>query len=586
MPVILAAHLAPIDWAIVAAYLALLIGSGLWLARREPAGSDEYFLASRRMPTWAVVFSILASSLSVATFLGAPDASYNGDLTYLSTNIGGILAVFIIARFFIPVFYRANCVSIYEILEHRMGAGAKRWASGAFMLGRLFASGARVYIAALPLAAIIFGLQSMKHDAAPLLGAIALLTLAAVVITLVGGIASVIWTDVLQTIVMLGAVSAGLVYLRFSIPASTHDIAAALSTGGIAGASKLTILDPGLPFNPAKSFTLLTALFGFSLLSLASYGTDHDMVQRMLTCRSAVKGGRSVLVATFVAIPVVALFMLIGLLLFVFYQRPDLMGASAPVRPAPTGSYAFLTFIVEELPAGLRGIMVAGIFAIGLGSLNSAINAMSATFVADFYTPWRPNRTDRHYLAVGRWAVVAWGIALGIFAALCIVWRRADESRGLIEFALSVMTFAYSGLLAVFLAALFTRRGNSVSAACAIIAGFLITAAFLPAVWLGLSRAGLVPIPMRFAPDQLALGAGEFGATLGDVKAALPFTSWAFPWQLLTATAGAFIVVVLGRSPPGRADALTRAALPAPAGSAPSSSPPSRHPPRDTPPPR
>ncbi len=524
--------MAALDWAVVAVYLLVLLVSGLWMARREPEGAREYFVASRRMPAWAVGFSIIASSLSVATFIGAPQQSYAGDLSYLSTNIGGVLAIVVVALFFIPAFYKANVTTVYELLEQRLGRGAKHAASAAFMVGRVFASGARVYIAAIPLAMILFGTHK-ADDPASLAIAIVVLSFVAVVYTLIGGIASVIWTDVVQVIVLLGAVLAGIAIIIGRIPVPLADVWTALQTSGPDGTSKLTVFKSGLAragggagVDWSASYTVLTAILGFSLLNLASYGTDHDMVQRMLTCKTAVKGGRSAFVAICMGIPIVAVFLAIGLLLHIFYQRPDLMGAAAPTTPPVASDRVFLAFILQELPAGLSGLMVAGIFAVGLGSLNSAINAMAATLVRDFYTNIVPGRTDRHYLSAGRWATVGWGVVLAAFAVACIFWKRSQPDTKLIDFALGVMNFAYSGLLAVFLCAIFTRRGNSASAVAALGTGFVVVLALQPAVW-----AWWTPrLPLASARNIAAF-------------------NLAFPWHMLIATSLAFAVCCLGRRP-------------------------------------
>ena len=524
--------MAGLDWIVIVIYMLLLLASGIWMARKEPEGAREYFVASRRMPAWAVGFSIIASSLSVATFIGAPQQSYAGDLTYLSTNIGGIVAIGIVALFFIPAFYKANVTTVYELLEQRMGRGAKHAASAAFMVGRVFASGARVYIAAIPLAMILFG-ADRADDPFSLSIAIIVLSAVAVVYTLIGGIASVIWTDVVQVIVLLGAVFAGIgiIISRIPVPLSEvwHALGNTLPPGGAAGSgSKLTIFKSGLAPSggvdwPAN-YTILTAICGFSLLNLASYGTDHDMVQRMLTCKTAVKGGRSAFIAICMGVPIVATFLAIGLLLHVFYQRPDLMGSAAPATPPVSSERVFLAFILQELPAGLSGVMVAGIFAVGLGSLNSAINAMAATLVRDFYTHLAPNRTDRHYLAAGRWATALWGLVLAGFAIVCIFWKKSNPDTKLIDFALGVMNFAYSGLLAVFLCAIFTRRGSSRSAIAALLTGFVVVLLLQPAVW----KQWTPYLPLSRAADIAAF-------------------NLAFPWHMLIASGLAFAVCCLGR---------------------------------------
>lgn len=498
--------LGTIDWIVVALYAALLVVTGWWLSRRQK-GTEDYFLAGRRMPMWAVAVSVLASALSAATFLGAPQQAFEGDLTYLAANIGVILAALIAATWFIPAFYRHRVTTVYELLERRFGPGAKLAGSWAFMIGRVFANGARLYIAAHAVAFVAFGDLEPPH----LLVAVALMTLVGIVYTIAGGIETVIWTDVVQTIVLLVAVAAAAVVLWMRIPASAAEIGAALG-----GAGKLAVLDTSL--DPAKTFTLWTALTGVLLLNLGATATDHDLVQRMLTCRTPAAGSRSVVAATLMSLPVVLLFMAIGHLLWVFYTRADLMGAAEPGAPAhaPTDSRkVFLSFIVGEMPPGMGGLMIAGLFAIALGSLDSAINAMSATFVNDVYKPLRPGRDERHYLRVGRIGVVAWGVALGGFAAACVAWKHregaspTDES--FIDLALGVMAFAYSGLVGVFSAALFTRRGSSGSAVVALLGGFAVVLLLRPEV-----------LPLWAAP------LGWEGAKL------------AWPWGMLIATAASF----------------------------------------------
>jgi solute:Na+ symporter, SSS family len=526
-----AAGMQTLDWGVVGLYMVLLLVTGVIFSRVEAKGTADYFLAGRRMPAWAVAVSIIASSLSVATFTGAPQQSYEGNLAYLSGNIGMLVGVVVVATLFIPVFYRANVTTIYELLEQRLGLGAKRAASAAFMVGRLFASGTRIYIAAIPLAMILFG-EGGEKMIVPLVVGILALTALGVLYTLFGGIASVIWTDVIQTVVLVGAVIAVIVVLVSRIPAPVGEVVAALQTAGPGGTSKLTVvplgLDPSQPkwgFNVSSEFTLLTALTGLALLNIASLGTDHDLTQRMLTCKSAWQGSKSVLLSLFIGVPIVCLFMLIGLLLFVYYKQPALMGAAAPGYEPPPGQRVFVTFILKELPAGMKGVMIAGLFAVGIGSLNSAINAMAATFVKDFYERWVPGREDSHYLRVGRWAVVGWGVMLALVAVACVFWQRADPGMTLLSLALGVMSFAYAGLLAVFCTALFTRRGSSASAVAALATGFVVVLLMQGPIW----RAWTPMVPVW-----------------GEGLAALRI---AFPWQLVAGFTLALGVCLMGKRP-------------------------------------
>lgn len=532
------------DWAVMLAYLSLLMFTGWWFSRREQKTTHDYFLAGRRMPMWAVAVSIIATSLSAATFVGAPELSYKGDLTYISTNIGGLIAVIVVAYFFIPAFYRNNCTTVYQLLERRFGESSKYATSAAFMIGRLFASGARIYIGAIPLCMILFGAHApdSPHYQWMMFAAIAALTLVGTLYTFTGGIASVIWTDVIQTIVLVVAVVAAIVLLLVRIDMPLYDIWSSLSGSTDllnpsspdfqGGDNKLRIFRAGFSLqspatvDTAAPFTLLTALFGFSLLGIAAYGTDHDMVQRMLTCKNAIQGGRSVLLSIAIGVPLVLAFLIVGLLLHLFFVYGM---QTAPVQPGganlapPSGNLVFIHFILTEMPPGLRALMLAGLFAAGVGSLTSAINALAATSIADFYKRYAPNRGERHYLAASRFAVIAWGLALAGFAGACFFWQKHSPQTTLISLALSVMTFAYAGLLAVFLTALFTNRGNPRSVIASLITGFVVIALLQPWAW---------PLWTPHLP------------LIGDSLARVEL---AFPWHMTIGTSCAFVVCVAGK---------------------------------------
>lgn len=532
---IAASSLSGLDWLVVGGYLLIMLVSGILFARREPSGAGEYFLANRRMPAWAVAFSVIASSLSVATFIGVPESVYKGNMTFMSTTLGSLIAVAVVASFFIPAFYRANVTTVYGLLEQRFGPATKQAASGAFMVGRLFASGARVYIAAIPLAMVLFGPDTA--DSPPhLIAAIGVLSTVAVAYTLIGGIASVIWTDVLQTFVLVGAALGAVLVLLHKIDLPLGDIWQVLQQPLADGTTKTTVVRPGvslsspnLGFDASQNYTLLTAIFGFSLINMAAYGTDHDLAQRMLTCKSPLKGSRSAWTAILMSLPITMIFMTIGALLFVFYKTGVSERGAVPLAEFAGGRQVFPAFILDEMPAGLKGLMLAGLFAAGLGSLNSAINAMAATFVSDFYIPMTSRGmshspiADRHYLFVSRLATVGWGLAVGGFAVLCIYWRRANPQTTLIDFALQVMTFAYAGLLAVFLTAIFTRRGSTRSSLAALLTGFGAIAA------------------MQSTPALM-----KWYSSVTDSENTITFAI-AYPWQMLIATSLAFAVCCAGR---------------------------------------
>ncbi|MHC4414354.1 MAG: sodium:solute symporter [Planctomycetota bacterium] len=499
MPALLAITLPALDWAVLGAYLTIVIGMGILFARRQ-SGADEFFLAARSMPVWAVAISVLATAQSAATFVGGPQQAYAGDLTYLSANLGGLIAVVIVAVFFLPAFYHHRVTSVYELLGNELGTSAQRAASAMFMVGRVLASGARLFIVAIPFSLIAFETIEPRY----LVVSIAVIAAAATAYTLAGGIRAVIWTDVLQAAIYLGTIGVALGLLWQKIPLSPGELLSALKETG--DAHKLRIIDAGFdvtePATWTRPYNLWAVIFGLSLLNLAAFGTDQDLTQRMLTCRSARRGSWSVVVSHLIGWPVVFLFLLVGLLLYVYYQRPDIMGEAAPTYAVGDSRRVFVEFIVREMPAGLRGLMMAGLFAAAMSSLDSALNAMASTTVADFYRPLRARRERDDAAAaqretrVSRRAVIGWSIVLAAFACFCVYWHgRSDDT--LIDFALDVMVFAYSGLLAVFLTALFTRRGNATSAVACLLVGFgsvlalhgPLWDAWTPAAWHGFSLA-------------------------------------------------------------------------------------------------
>ncbi len=511
------------DWVVFAAYLAFLAAGG-WMVGKRARDARDYFVGDQGMPAWAVALSVLASALSVASFLGLPEQAYRGDLTFVVTNLGTIAAVVVVALVFVPAFYRERVVTVYDLLNTAFGPRARAGASATFLMGRALASGARLYMAALPAGMIAggaFGGQAGDSEAG-ILVAIALLAALAVVYTLAGGITSIIWTDVAQFAVMIAAVVGAIAVLLARIPLDGAGIVHALTTDK---PDVFTVVDTSRDL--AKPYTLTTSLTGFLLFNLAVYGTDQDLSQRMLTCRNAVAGGASAFLAIALNLPVTALFLGLGLLLRVYYHIPSAMGAAAPAHlPAP-GQQAFLAFILGDLPMGLGGLLLAGLVAVGFTSLLSALNAMAATALNDWYRPLRPGRSEAHYLSAGRWGVVAAGMVLALVASVCLVLHRASPNTPLIDFALAVMVVPYAGLLGVFLCALLTRRGSQASALAALATGMAVTLAMQSWAWPQVTAGWARIIPAH----------------------PLPAAALAYPWLMVAGTAAAFAVCCLGRRP-------------------------------------
>ena len=518
------------DWAVLALYLLAMVGIGLWASRGQH-DAESYFLGSRSMPIWAVGLSILATSLSAATFIGAPAAAYSGNLTYLILNIGSVIGALVVALVFIPAFYRAGTITIYGYLGQRFGESTTMAASVCFLIGRMLASGARLFMAAIGFSLMLYGDITTRH----LIPAIVLFGFIGTLYTVCGGIKAVIWTDVVQILIVIGAAVMGIVLLARQIPLSVPGIVQVLSTAGPNHSSKLTLVDTR--FDLTQPFTIWAGVFGIVFFDVAAYGVDQDLMQRMLTCKTAWRGSVSLVGSILLGIPVTALFMVMGLLLFVFYHRPDVMGAAMPTDAVSDPRTVYPHFLLHHLPTGAAGLAMAGLFAAAMSSLDSAINAMASTVVADIWMPWRRRRgrstADLEALRQSRWAVGVSGTLLTVFAILAAI-MQSRGTQGLIAFALGVMTFAYGGLLGVFLTALLTRRGNGRSAVAALAVGF-----------------GVILLLQPWALP--ALGTWLHGHGWGPLWLSRPL---AFPWWMVIASAASFAVCAAGRAEKAGAEAV------------------------------
>ena len=463
------------DWLIIVGYLSAMVLIGHVVGRKK-TDAVGYFLGGRASPTWAVVLSIIATSLSAATFLGAPEAAFSGDLTYLILNVGNFIGVVVVAAIFIPRFYAAGTVTIYGYLQRRFGEPARVATSCMFLIGRLLASGARLFMAAGPVCLLLFQSKSTPTSHAQLILAILLIGAIGIAYTVTGGIRAVIWTDSAQICIVVGAALLSIGLLLHRIPLPVHQIVRELARPGtgLAGQSKLHWFDRS--WDLTKKYTIWVALFSTTFSGVAAYGVDHDLVQRMLTTRSAWKGSFSVVVAQLLGIIVASLFMVIGLLLYIYYSRPDLMGSAAPPQVVVQAKNIYPTFLLT-LPTGFAGLAMAGLFAAAQGSLDSAINAMASSAIADVYWPLQRlrGRSISSTTRAPRLAVAMMGILLIGFAIGC-VFLYDEKTDTLLGFALGIMAFAYTGMLGVFLTAILTRRGNNVSVLAALAVGVIATA--------------------------------------------------------------------------------------------------------------
>jgi SSS family transporter len=471
----------PLDLVVLSAYIVGLNVWGAWLGRGQAGGTD-YFLGSRNLPWWAVLMSVVATETSTLTFLSIPGVAYVGTLAFLQLTVGYLIGRTVAAAVLLPAYYRGELATAYALLERRFGPSARRFTSGVFMATRLLSDSVRLFATAIPLALV---------TAWPYPVSIAVIALATVVYTYLGGIKAVVWVDVLQLGIYLGGALIAAWILQTGVPGGWE---AVLSSAGAAG--KLELLDFRLDFSVA--YTFWAGVVGGAFLSMASHGTDQLIVQRLLTCRDLRSSQAALIGSGFAVIVQFALFLLLGVGLWAFY------GGATFER----SDEIFALFIIEHIPSGVRGLLIAGVFAAAMSSLSSSINSLASAAAYDFWAPAVGAVGDeRRILRAGRLFTLLWAALLVVGATLFIPLSRATAA---VEVALAVASLVYGGLLGAFLLGVLSKRADTFS----VVIGMSSGIAVVTLVWVFLRTHvawpwfALIGTAVTFAVGQL-LGRGS-----------------------------------------------------------------------------
>lgn len=465
-----------VDWLVVAAYFALV-----WLishrVQGRQTGTHEYFLGSRSLPWPAVAASIVSTAISGVTFIGVPALVFaqGGDYRYLQFALAGVISKWVIGHFIMPRLYEKDYASPYDYIRDRLGPVFGRVAALLFFLGAVLGQGVRVYAVALVLE-LLTGLGFGW--------CIAISIGAAVVSTWLGGVRAVVWTDVLQFVMLVAGGVVAVLYVTQVYPGGLGGL---LEAGAESG--KTRVLD--LSLDPTLQFTLWAGVFAMPFQNLAAYGTDQLNTQRMLCCRS-VREARLALYWSNAGELVVVLFLTVGLALWGFYEFNPLDPAFAPLVQEK-GDRIFPAFILSELPVGLRGFMVAALFAAAMAS--PVLSALAETTLTMFHDGHRAGTlTPARALWLSRVFVVAWGVVLGIFAFLL-----AGRGEQLVPLAFQMTAYTYGPMLGLFLLALFVPRERIHSLALGVAASMIGVLVVANARHLGLGpEGGWVAFPWLF----------------------------------------------------------------------------------------
>jgi len=475
-----------LDAIVLVAYLAGTTALGVWAGRRQ-RGTRDYFVAGRQIPWWAVLFSIVATETSALTFISIPGLAYTGNLGFLQVVAGYILGRIGVALLLLPRYYEGEIVTVYTLLQQRFGLATRRLTSIVFMVTRALADSVRIFATAIPVA-IIIGDRVPRAWAMP--SAILILGMLTIIYTWRGGMRAVVWTELLQAgVYLLGGVSA-LVVLAGAVPGGWTAI-----LDQAAAAGKLDALD--FSFDISRPHTVWAGLIGGGFLSMASHGADQLIVQRLLSSKNLREARRAIIGSGIVVFGQMALFLFVGIGLWVHF------GA----QPFTTPDSIFPRFIVEQMPVGLTGLLVAAIVAAMMSTQSATINSLAAASTHDIYLPITGRSADDpRTFQVGRRFALAWGVAL---TGGALLFR--EQGTPVVVVALGIASFTYGGLLGVFFLGNFWPRARQRDAI------------------IGLS-IGISTMTFVVFARQLTAAFPGMGEALG------PFARIAWPWYVLIGT--------------------------------------------------
>lgn len=422
--------------------------------RHSQKSLKDYFLGGRNTPWWAIGFSIVSAETSTLTVIGTPALAFGGNFGFLQVVWGYLLARVIISALFLPHYFRGELYTAYEVMQRRFGQRIRKFTAGTFLLLRALAEGVRVFAISIVIS-IILGTGEVAS--------IALIVCLTLFYTFEGGMTAVIWTDVVQMFLYIGGAILSFFVILDRIPGGWEQVMA------VAGAAdKFRVLHLDFEFSRAfftQPYTFWAGIIGGAFLTTASHGTEQLMVQRLLAARSQGESRAALFSSWVVIFFQFTLFLVIGAVLYVFYQDSGLPPPNPPDRIYPA-------FIWTYLPAGVAGLVIAAVLAAAMSNLSAALNSLASTTIMDFYRPFAERRgadhPERHYLRLARAATLFWGVVLFAIGLVARHWGSVLEA------GLSIASILYGSLLGVFLLGILTRRTGEMAAIAGMIAGLCV----------------------------------------------------------------------------------------------------------------
>ena len=419
-----------IDLGIIAVYVVGCTLLGAWLGAGQK-GLKGYFLGESNIPAWALMVSIVATETSTATFLSVPGVAYQSDFTYLQLAIGYLFGRVIVATILLPAYFRGRIDTAYQLLETRFGGTTRTTASILFLITRSLSDGLRLFLAA----------KVLQHMTGwPIGVSIVAMGVATIVYTYLGGMKAVIWTDVIQFVIYIVGALVALAILTQKLPGGMHEL---IETGR--QANKFHMFD--FSFDLTKTYTFWAGLIGGMVLNTATHGVDQLMVQRYLSARSQRQAAWALVSSGVVVFVQFALFLFIGVGLFVFYK--DFPTTGAELQP----DEVFANFIVTSLPVGVVGLVIAAIFSAAMSTLSSSLNSSASAAINDLYRPFTGDTNEVRLLRLSKILTAVWGVV-----QMGVAFGATQLKDSVVNNALAIASFVTGILLGVFLLGIFTRR--------------------------------------------------------------------------------------------------------------------------------
>jgi SSS family transporter len=458
-----------LDLVIIFGYLIGITAFGILFAGRQDS-TEEYFVGDRSVPWWAIAMSIVATETSTITFVSVPGVAFSkgGNFQFLQLVFGYMLGRIVISLIFIPLYFKGDLQTVYQLLGERFGSRVKMLASGLFVIMRNVADGVRLLLTAIVLAAVYTAFNPGADQTTIIIGSIVLLGLVMIVFTFYGGMEAVIWVEVVQLVIYIGGAIAASVVLLQNIDGGYQS---AVALGEQFG--KFDLFDFSLDFS--KTYTFWAGLLGGCFLTMSTHGTDQYLVQRYLCTDKPSRAATALLSSGAVILGQFIGFLFIGVLLFAFYAphtSPEYVQAGVPGSgvaasfPFLKGDQVFPDFITHHMPSGLSGLVVAAIFA---AALSSSLNSIAATAINDLYKPFKKDITDRQLVRLAGWLTIIIGI---VQIAVAIAFMTTGESA--LNLALSVASLFNGPVLGVFLVGTFLKRARESAALIGMIASSVL----------------------------------------------------------------------------------------------------------------